>query len=141
MNLNLIVRMYRDHDYSPREIAQRLSLDLGLVIQVCNSEPAKDKSMIFPQMPRRTQYAITPSTSAQTQATTQYTMTTASIETTDNIQAPLRRNTHMHTLIGPAAQSVEEAVEPREKVGEFAVVCVCLCAWVAYWLGVHRAWW
>ena len=91
--------------------------------------------MIFPQMPRRTQYAITPSTSAQTQATTQYTMTT------DNIQAPLRRNTHMHTLIGPAAQSVEEAVEPREKVGEFAVLCVCLCAWVAYWLGVHRAWW
>jgi hypothetical protein len=124
MNPDLIVRMYRDHDYSPREIAQRLSLDLGLVIQVCNSKPAKDNSMIFPQMPRRTQYA--------TQATTQ----TIHIQ-----QAPLRVNTHMHTLIGPAVKSVETAVEPREKVLEFTVLCVCLCAWVAYWLGVHRAWW
>ena len=88
--------------------------------------------MIFPHVPRRTQYAITPGTSAQTQAT---------IETTDNIQAPLRRNTHVHTLIGPAAQSVRTTVEQREKVLEFTMVCVCLLTWVTYWLGAHRSWW
>ena len=81
--------------------------------------------MIFPHVPRRTQY----------------TMTTASIETTHNIQAPLRKNTHMHTLIGPAAQSVGAAVEQREKVLEFTMVCVCLLTWVTYWLGAHRSWW
>ena len=82
--------------------------------------------MIFPHVPRRTQYAITPGTSAQT---------------THNTQAPLRKNTHMHTLIGPAAQSVRTTVEQREKVLEFTVVCVCLLTWVTYWLGAHRSWW
>ena len=91
--------------------------------------------MIFPHVPRRTQYATTVTT--QTQAHTLTTCTTH----TDNTQAPLRKNTHMHTLTGPAAQSVGAAVEQRDKVWEFTMVCVCLLTWVTYWLGAHRSWW
>lgn len=117
MNKQLIVRIYRDHDYTVEEISQRLYIVEDLVADVLNIKHlSKDKeTMIFPQLPKRVNFVSTVSTVTRV-------MDTADIADIQDahIQAP--------------------STEIREHV-EFGVVIVSLVCWIVYWYGIHRGAW
>ena len=117
MNKQLILRMYKDHDYTVEEISQRLCILEDLVADVLNIKHlSKDnKTMIFPQLPKRVNFVTTANTVSAV---------TTVIDVADvqepHVQAP--------------------STKIREHV-EFGLVIVSLVCWIVYWYGIHRGAW